>query len=94
MAQDEIRENENVRHLAYSQNIPLLYSNGIVVNQTLGDISLNITINGQSSHVLNISRDTAKSLCDNLKAAIDDFEGKTNTKILGLKEISSLMRKK
>lgn len=75
-------------------NIPFFYTNGIIVSLTPSDVTLTITINGQPGHILNMARETAKTLIINLNTAITDFETKTGSKVLDMKEITEKMKPK
>ena len=74
-------------------NAPQFYANGIVVGLTLTDVFLNANVNGRPNCQLILPLSAAKSLMDNLKMAIDDYERKSNTTVLDLNTLKDLMKK-
>ncbi len=74
-------------------SLPVIYTNAVLVTLTVSDIFLTITVNGQPTHLLNMSLTTAKTLVSNISKALDDFQEKTKTKVLDIKEVTSLMNK-
>lgn len=72
-------------------NLPLIYSNGTSVGLTLTDIHITATVNGKPACLLAIPLSAAKSLADSLQQAIADYESKTKTTVLDLRQLSEMV---
>ena len=62
-----------------------------VIGLTLTDIQLTANVNGKPVCILVLPFPSAKSLMDALRLAIEDFEKRSNSKVLDLNTLSSLM---
>jgi len=91
--ENEVRYDNEKREKAI-MNIPLFYSNGVVVAMSLTDLHLTANVNSKPVCVMVIPLPAAKSLVKSLNEAINDFESKTNTEVLDLSELSSLLTKR
>ena len=67
-------------------DIPAVYTNSCNVNLAISDIFITVSHNGQPFQVVNMPYTTAKSLADNLKDALADYEQATGLKIISSKE--------
>jgi hypothetical protein len=72
-----------------SSEIQNIYFNGVGIGLGTGDVVLTLLRNGAPQAVLNTSHIIAKTLVQGLSNAIDDFEKKTQTKILTTDEVQA-----
>ena len=91
--EEEIQQPNTTNRATYNANLPVIYTNGILVTLTVSDLSLTLTVNGQPTHILNMSLTTAKTLYSNINEALQDFQDKTKTKVLEINDVRELMRK-
>ena len=75
-------------------NMPLIYTNGIIVGMSASDIQLTLTVNGRPTNMVVMAPTTAKSLIGAIAKALEDYENRTNIKTLDLNEISELLKRK
>ena len=75
-------------------NIPHIYVNNFQVGLSLSDLMITMIVNGELLQNVNMSLITAKSLAKTIQTAIEDYEKKTNTQVLLLKEVEGFIRPK
>ncbi len=88
------RQHVDVVKALKSSEISGIYFNEFALGVSKNDMFILIRRNGKEEAVLNMSHITAKSLALSLTEALDDFEEKTNQKILVSDDIEKALETK
>ncbi len=90
-SQSHNRQHNDVIDALKSSDIENIYFNEFALGASKNDMFILVRRHGKEEAVLNMSHITAKSLALALTEAIDDFEKKTNQKIMISDEVEKAL---
>lgn len=80
--------------LEIPESCQAVYFNGFSMAIGTGDVLIALQLNGKPNLVLNTSYTMAKTLAESLIDGIKDLEGKTNTTIMTVRDVTTAVNKK
>lgn len=74
-------------------NLPLVYANGASLALSAGDIQITVAFNGRPVTIVAMPFSVARSIQTAIERALNDFEIKTDSKVMDIGKVSELIQK-
>lgn len=74
-------------------NLPIVYANGASLALSPGDIQITMAFNGRPISIVAMPLSVARSIQAAIERALNDFERKTDSKIVDIGKVSELIQK-